>query len=138
MEVGNEPTFDPANFTSPVDNPYFPLRIGQVAILRGQEDGTRFAERVTVTDRTKVIQGITTTVVLDKLWEDGYLAERTRDWYAADNDGNVWYFGEATETLDRGGHVTARTAPGRRASTAPSPGRSCPPTHGRPTPTGRS
>jgi hypothetical protein len=96
---------DPANFTSPVDNTYFPLEVGQVSVLRGQEDGERFFERVTVTDRTRVIQGVTTTVVRDLLWENGRLAERTRDWYAGDNDGNVWYFGEATATIDRHGNV---------------------------------
>ena len=34
---------------------------------------------------------------------DGSVAEKTHDWYAADNDGNVWYFGEATATYDRHG-----------------------------------
>jgi hypothetical protein len=60
---------------------------------------------VKVTDRTKVIQGVSTTVVRDLLWEDGSLAERTLDWYAADNEGNVWYFGEDTATIDRHGNV---------------------------------
>lgn len=98
---------DPANFTTPVENPYYPLRPGQVSVLGGQEDGVAFSERVTVTARTKIIQGVTTTVVKDLLWENGHLAERTLDWYAADNEGNVWYFGEDTETLDQQGQVTS-------------------------------
>lgn len=97
---------DPAGFTSPVENPYYPLQPGQVSILRGQEEGQVFFERVKVTDRTKVIQGVTTTVIRDLLWENGSLAERTSDWYAADNAGNVWYFGEDTETLNQHGQVT--------------------------------
>jgi hypothetical protein len=33
---------------------------------------------------------------------DDSLAERTRDWYAAADDGNVWYLGEATATYEDG------------------------------------
>jgi hypothetical protein len=97
---------DPANFTDPVENAYFPLQPGQVSILRGQEEGEALFERFKVTDKTKVIDGVTTTVVRDLLWKSGYLAERTLDWYASDNDGNVWYFGEDTATLNQHGQVT--------------------------------
>jgi hypothetical protein len=38
----------------------------------------------------------------------GSLAEATTDWYAADNTGNVWYFGERTATYDRHGHLESR------------------------------
>ena len=39
---------------------------------------------------------------------DGSLAEATDDWYAADHDGNVWYFGEDTATYDEDGNVESR------------------------------
>ena len=43
-----------------------------------------------MTHRTKRIQGVTTTVVSDVLRRaDGSLAEKTRDWYAPNNAGNV-------------------------------------------------
>jgi hypothetical protein len=62
-----------------------------------------------VTGRTRVIEGVSTRVVRDVLRRsDGSLAEATSDWYAADNDGNVWYFGENTATYDRHGHVESR------------------------------
>jgi hypothetical protein len=96
---------DPGDFDQPVANPYFPLEPGTVFHYRGSEDGEALHERLTVTDRTKMIQGITTTVVHDVLFARGRLAEKTSDWYAADNDGNVWYFGEATATYDAHGHV---------------------------------
>src|SRR5439155_20125721 len=38
---------------------------------------------------------------------DGWLGERTNDWYTQDKAGNVWYFGESTAELDRQGHVTS-------------------------------
>ena len=36
------------------------------------------------------------------------LAEKTRDWYATDQDGNVWYFGEDTATYDENGDLESR------------------------------
>jgi hypothetical protein len=101
---------DPANFDVPVANPWFPLVPGTTTILRGTDEGESFRERVHVTHRTRVIQkGITTRVVRDVLRRaDGTLAERTSDWYAADNDGNVWYFGERTATFDDNGRLESR------------------------------
>jgi hypothetical protein len=102
-------TVDPGQFNNPQQNPYFPLQPATVSRYRGTEDGDKYRERVVVTHRTKVIQGVTTTVVSDILRRaDGSLAEKTRDWYAPDNDGNVWYFGEATATYDEHGHIESR------------------------------
>jgi len=98
-----------AQFNHPQQNPYFPLRPGTVSRYRGSEDGERFRETVTVTAHTKTILGVRTTVVRDVLRRaDGSLAEKTHDWYAADNDGNVWYFGEATATYDEDGQIESR------------------------------
>ena len=103
------PPTAPAHFNHPTQNPYFPLSPGTVSRYRGSEDGERFREKVTVTYRTKTILGVRTTVVRDVLRRvDGTLAERTRDWYAADNDGNVWYFGENTATYDEDGNLESR------------------------------
>jgi hypothetical protein len=101
---------NPANFTSPKANPYYPLRPGTVSRLRGSDGGQRFNEQVTITHRQKDIQGAMTTVVFDVLRraDDGSLAEKTHDYYAADNEGNVWYFGEDTATYDRHGNVISR------------------------------
>lgn len=100
---------DPASFTAPRHNPYFPLTPGLTTRLRGSEDGERFRERVMVTARTKLIQGVRTTVVRDVVRRsDGTVAERTVDWYANDNAGNVWYFGESTATYDEHGNLESR------------------------------
>jgi hypothetical protein len=96
-------------FDHPVANPYFPIEPGTVSVLKGSDEGQTLTDRVTVTHSTRVIQGVTTTVVRDVLRRrDGTVAEKTHDWYADDNDGNVWYFGERTATYDRHGHVTSR------------------------------
>jgi len=67
---------DPADFTTPVQNPYFPLEPGTVSILRGSEDGERLVNRTTITPWKKVIQGVTTTVVNDVLYEGGFSGRR--------------------------------------------------------------
>lgn len=100
---------DPNDFTKPVPNPYFPLQPGTVFRYHGSDGSQRYVERLSITHLTKVIQGVTTTVVKDILRRtDGSLAEKTHDWYAADNTGNVWYFGEATATYTPQGHVNSR------------------------------
>jgi hypothetical protein len=99
----------PSSFTHPVANPYFPLTPGLVLRYRGTDDGEKEHERVVVTHKTKMIQGVRTTVVHDVLRRaDGSLAEATDDWYAADNAGNVWYFGENTATFRPNGTVESR------------------------------
>jgi hypothetical protein len=46
--------------------------------------------------------GVNTTVVRDREFTDGELAEETFDWYAQDRDGNVWYFGEESREYEDG------------------------------------
>src|SRR3954467_7423243 len=102
-------SFSPADFAHPKANPWFPLRPGTTTILRGTDEGEHLRERVHVTYRTKLIEGVRTRVVTDVLRRgNGKLAERTTDWYAADDAGNVWYFGEATATYDEKGRLESR------------------------------
>src|SRR5207253_316772 len=59
-------------------------------------------------DKTKLIHGVRCTEIDDRLYLKGRLGERTKDWYAQDARGNVWYFGEATAELDQRGRVKSR------------------------------
>jgi hypothetical protein len=96
---GSEPvTLEPSNFTTKIDNPYFPLAPGSRWVFR---EGPQRVE-ITVTNDTKKIEGITTRVVRDVVTEDGKLVEDTHDWYAQDSAGNVWYMGEATTEYEKG------------------------------------
>lgn len=99
---------DPANFTARVDNPYFPLRPGTTLRYRGVRDGKRAEEVLTVTDRHATVAGAPVVVLSDRLALNGKPAEITTDWYAQDRQGNVWYFGENTVTLDAKGRVESR------------------------------
>ena len=90
------PAFDPNNFVAVVDNTYFPLPVGRTLVYSGIKDGQTQRDVVTVTNESKVILGVTATVVSDVADHNGMILERTSDWYAQDKQGNVWYLGEDT------------------------------------------
>ena len=91
---------DLSSFVDEVDNPFFPLKPGTTFFYQGTSDGSPITNEFAVTFDTKQILGVTTTVVHDRSFEDGQLAEDTFDWFAQDAAGHVWYFGEDTTTLD--------------------------------------
>lgn len=94
------PSADPADFVEIIDNPWLPLTPGRTWVYESPTgDGERIA--VTVTGETRVVQGVTTTVVRDvTTGPDGEVVEVTDDWFAQDRAGNVWSFGEATTEYD--------------------------------------
>jgi hypothetical protein len=93
--INYDPPFNPDTFVSKVGNKYFTLEPGtKFTYQRNTSKGIERTE-VTVLKETKTVMGVTTVVVWDRVWLNGKLKEDTRDWYAQDNDGNVWYFGEA-------------------------------------------
>jgi hypothetical protein len=101
-----EPVLDPADFTTTIDNPYFPLPVGRTLVYRGVKDGQTQEDRVTVTNQTKTVaEGITARVVTDVATHDGTLLEKTSDWYAQDDQANVWYVGEDTAAYLANGKV---------------------------------
>jgi hypothetical protein len=108
LPIGGEPAhLDPAQFTTRIDNPYWPMRPGSRWVYRHTDgDGGRQRIEVTVTHLTKTIMGIEARVVHDVVTEDGEVTEDTYDWYAQDARGNVWYLGEDTRQL-KDGRVTS-------------------------------
>lgn len=101
-------TLDPAQFTTTIDNPWWPMRPGSRWVYRETApDGTRQRVVVTVTPRTRLIaNGVTARVVRDVVTEGGVPVEVTDDWYAQDRAGNVWYLGEATTEYEDGKPVS--------------------------------
>jgi hypothetical protein len=96
----------PSHFSKTIDNPYFPLPVGKSFLYRGVENGKKEVDRMHITRRTKVITGITATVVSDNVYEPPpKLLEKTFDYYAQDDAGNVWYLGENTREFLRHGKV---------------------------------
>ena len=59
-------------------------------------------DRVHVTSKTRVLEGITATAVTDIATHNGRLLEKTTDYYAQDKQGNVSYLGENTAAYSPG------------------------------------
>jgi hypothetical protein len=99
------PVIHPEDFASTVDHPYFPLVPGTRFRYSGLDGATSETIETTVTHDQKVVMGVATTVVHEREYRNGRLAEETFDWYAQHKDGTVWYFGEDSRTLDASGNV---------------------------------
>ena len=106
---GSEPVnLNPADFTTKVNNPYWPMKPGSRWVYRETDpEGTKQRVVVTVTRKTKrVANGITARVVHDVVSEGRKPVEVTDDWYAQDRRGNVWYLGEHTTEYANGKPTT--------------------------------
>jgi hypothetical protein len=80
-----------------VGNQWFDLTPGTVNHFSGGGEEIE----VTVTQETKLIEGVTCRTVRDVVTdEDGNIVEDTDDWYAQDIDGNVWYCGELARNYE--------------------------------------
>ena len=105
LPQGSEPVhLNPADFTTRITNPYWPMRPGSRWVYRETDsEGAKQRVVVTVTRRTKKIaNGITARVVHDVVSEGRQLVEVTDDWYAQDRAGNIWYLGELTKEYENG------------------------------------
>ena len=92
-----DPVFDQTSFgagSATVTNALFPLVVDSAALFRTlTPDGVETIV-VEVLDETRVVDGVECAVVRDRVYEDDLLVEDTRDWFAQDAAGNVWYLGE--------------------------------------------
>jgi hypothetical protein len=103
---GSDPVkLNPADFSTRINNPQWPMRAGSRWVYRVTDMANGKIERqvITVTDRTKLMaDGIRALVVRDIVTDHGSPVEVTDDWYAEDRKGNVWYFGEHTTSYKHG------------------------------------
>lgn len=98
------PQIDPARFTHPVDNRFLPFLPGTKWVYQGTNDeGDVETTTTEVLPETKTVMGVASTVVHDVVTIGGAVVEDTNDWYAQDDTGNVWYFGENTAAFDSDG-----------------------------------
>jgi hypothetical protein len=97
----------PSDFVRVISNPWFPLRTGTTWVSRGVKDGKPTVDTYAVTGQTKLILGVTCSVIKDTLTAHGKVIEQTSDWYTQDRQGNVWYFGEDTAEYNAAGQVTS-------------------------------
>jgi hypothetical protein len=90
--------FHPADFHHPtvVTNPYFPLAAGATWRWKGQYRSQPYTQADLVLNSTRRIDGVVTRPVLDQDYVKGQIISGSTDYYAQDDQGNVWYLGEAT------------------------------------------
>jgi hypothetical protein len=107
--------YDHTTFSHPttIDNPWQSLQPGMQFVYRGTtiEDGARVRHRLvsTVTDLTKVIDGVRTVVLWDRDFSGAELVEAEIAFFAQDDAGNVWELGEHPEAYENGKIVESPT-----------------------------
>jgi len=121
MEYSSDPAmvaefwdFDPENFSDStnINNEWMPMIPGTRWVHEGNavdDEGNNISRRIefTVTDLTKEIDGVRTVVAWIVDYDDDEVIEKEIAFYAQDNDGNVWYFGEFPEEYEEGEFVLA-------------------------------
>ena len=103
-------TIDPTDFVSEIDNDRLPFHPGDTWVYESTGEGEIERIEVVVTDERRTVMGVATTVVRDTVMLDGEMVEDTFDWYAQDQAGNVWYFGEDTAEYEDGEIVSTAGA----------------------------
>ena len=107
-----------------INNPYWELMQGRTFVYRAVEGDECTVNEVVVTNLVKddfvaPYDQVTARVVQDTEWGDancdgmgeGDPLETTRDWYAQDRYGHIWYFGE--ETIDEQGSAAGSWEAGK-------------------------
>ena len=106
------PLFIPENFpedpfqTAETANPYFPLLADAEWVYKVVDEFDAVLETIVVTveEEVKNIGGVNCLTFRDVVREgddiEGPIIEDTDDWYAQDNDGNVWYCGEISQNFE--------------------------------------
>ena len=91
-----------AELSAEITNPLFPWPVGGTWSYAAETpDGDETTE-ISVEADSFEVNGVAARVVRDSVYLDGELIEDTRDWYAQDLDGNVWYLGEDTAEYEGG------------------------------------
>jgi hypothetical protein len=89
------------DFSSTGANDYFILEPGHQLVLQGQDEGVDLELIITVTNDTRVVDGVETRVVEERESEDGEIVEISRNYFAVCGPANdVFYFGEETDIYE--------------------------------------
>jgi hypothetical protein len=89
-------------YTAKVDHPLVPLTTVRHTVFTGFEGDTRTRVVSRVLKKTRRVAGVRVAIVDVREFEDGELVEHTRDYYAQDMKGRVWYFGETVDDIENG------------------------------------
>ena len=97
-----DPNVSPPEFSTTIDNVYFPHVPGQTLVYEGDSAAGFVHNEVTTTFDHVVLGGFTTRAIEDVVTLDGVLHEHATDYFAQRSDGSVWYFGEVSRTYEDG------------------------------------
>lgn len=100
--------FDPGNFHHPtqIDNRFLPMVAGTQHVYTGTTSQGAHQIVSTVTDLTKVVDGVTARVVRETDIQDGQVTEDELTLFAQDDQGNVWNLAEHPELYNAKGKAT--------------------------------
>ena len=96
------PQINSADFTTKIDNKYLTLIPGTKHIYEGKTEKGIERTEVYITNNRRMVMGVEVVEVSDRVFLDDELIEDTKDWYAQDKYGNVWYFGEDSKEIVNG------------------------------------
>lgn len=93
---------DTSGFSATGDNPYFPLKPGEVRHYEGTEDGEQLLLDIITLPDIETVAGVETRVIEERETVNGELVEVSRNFFAAASDGSVCYFGEEVDIYEGG------------------------------------
>jgi len=92
------PSVDPGDFVRRIDNPWLPYAAGAVWEYTVRIDSLDYLRSVTVLAEPALVAGVEATVVETVTAPQPIgTPSRTRDYFAQDRHGNVWWFGREGE-----------------------------------------
>ena len=99
-------TVEKGDLSSTGKSDYFVLEPGFVATFEGTEDGEKVVLTITVTDKTKTVDGVETRVVEEKETANGKVIEISQNYFAiSKSTGDAFYFGEDSVTYKDGKEI---------------------------------
>lgn len=104
-DLGHEPydpQIAPSEFSTTIDNTYFPLSPGTTLVYERQTPDGLEHDEFNILGETATIGGFTVRTIHDVVTIDGEPHEDTIDWFAQRANGDVWYFGEIAKNFEDG------------------------------------
>ncbi len=99
---------NPADFSTNITNPLFPLSSLGPKTFQGQETDPDTDELLAtrlesvVLGKSRKVAGVEVLVLQERSFADGQLVEQALDFFAQHQDGTVYYFGELVDNYENG------------------------------------
>lgn len=103
--TANKFEFSSVNFdmkSATITNPFLMFSVNRVTVFEGQTEDAFERIEIEVLPETRIVNGVESAIVLDTVYHDGQIVEKTFDWFAQDTLGRVWYMGEEVEDYKDG------------------------------------